>query len=168
MDRIGRAAMGEAPLRKLHHQFRTAAPGGPWGATSCTRARWRGCAARLHTPHHCRAPNRSAQHPTGMPPRSAARATPPSGAQSLQTREVVVGCARKPGALIRVSPSIGLERMLMTYGPGPKACARQGCRKNERPNERASAARSIPIEPVSVMPKRKLEDGEQRLAPRSR
>ncbi len=42
--------------------------------------------------------------------------------------------------LIPVSPSNGTESMLQTYRPGWKACARPGCRKNERsailpPNE---------------------------------
>jgi hypothetical protein len=40
--------------------------------------------------HHCRAPNRSMPCPTGMPPRSAAPATPPSGAGLPRTRAAVV------------------------------------------------------------------------------
>src|SRR6266404_905895 len=39
---------------------------------------------------HCRAPNRSVLRPTGMPPRSAAPATPRSDAASPRTRAVVV------------------------------------------------------------------------------
>ncbi len=43
--------------------------------------------------HHYRAPNRSAPCSTGMPPPSAAPATPPSGAESPQTTAAVVGDA---------------------------------------------------------------------------
>src|ERR1039458_2036308 len=37
---------GRGSVAQLHHQFRTAAPGGARCAASCARARWRGCAAR--------------------------------------------------------------------------------------------------------------------------
>src|SRR5260370_13234763 len=46
-----------------------------------------------HMRHHYRAPNRSAPCSTGMPPPSAAPATPPSGAESPQTTAAVVGDA---------------------------------------------------------------------------
>jgi hypothetical protein len=58
--------------------------------------------------HHCRAPNKSVPCPTGMPPRSAAPATPPSGVGSPRTRATVVdrGPTREPQTGTRTS---GLE-----------------------------------------------------------